>query len=111
MESELLDEEIPSWNSHHNGNPNTGEQLSELQLSNLRKLLSEFVDVLQDKPGRTSVVKHTFDTGTASPVHLLPYRVSHAYRNMVEPELKDMLEKGIIEPSASQWSAPIVLVQ
>ena len=88
-----------------------GSNSSELQLSNLWKLLSEFVDVLQDKPGSTSVVKHTFDTGTASPVHSPPYRVSHAYTNMVESELKDMLEKGIIEPSASQWSAPIVLVQ
>ena len=48
VESELLEEEIPSWNSHHNGNLKTGEQLSELQLSNLQKLLNEFefVDVL-----------------------------------------------------------------
>ena len=111
VDSELLDEEIPSWNSHHSGNPKTGEQLSELQQSNLQKLLNEFVDVLQDKPGRTTTVKHTIDTGTASPVRLPPYRVPHAYRDMVESELKDMLENGIIEPSASQWSVPMVLVQ
>ena len=111
VESELLDEEIPSWNSHHSGNPITGEQLSELQQSNLHKLLKEFVDVLQDKPGRTTTVEHTVDTGTASPVRLPPYRVPHAYRDMVESELKDMLENSIIKPSASQWSAPMVLVQ
>ena len=98
MESELLDEKIPSWNSHHNGSPKTGEQLSELQPSNLRKLLSEFVNVLQDKPGSTSVVKHTFDTGTASPVHLPPYRVPHAYRNMLESELKDMHHLALSQP-------------
>ena len=46
VESELLDEEIPSWNSQHNGNPKTGEQLSESQQSNLQNLLTEFVDVL-----------------------------------------------------------------
>ena len=86
--SELLDEEIPSWNSHHNGNPKTGEQLSGLQQSNMWKLLNEFVDVLQDKPGRTSTVEHTIDTGTASPVGLPPYRVPHAYRDMVESQLK-----------------------
>ena len=68
----------------------------QLQPSDLQKLLSEFVNVLQDKPGSTSVVKHTFDTGTASPVHLPPYRVPHAHRNMLESELKDMLENGII---------------
>ena len=104
MESKLLDEEIPSWNSHRNGNIKTGEQLSELQQSDLKKLLSEFGDVLQDKPGSTSTVEHTIDTGTASPIHLPPYRVPHAYRDMVESELKDMLENGII----SQWPAPMV---
>ena len=56
-------------------------------------------------------MEHTIDTGTASPVRLPPYRVPHAYRDMVELKLKDMLENGIIEPSASQWSAPVVLAQ
>ena len=56
-------------------------------------------------------MKHTIDTGTASPVRLPPYRVPRAYRDMMESELKDMLENGIIEPSASQWSAPVVLAQ
>ena len=59
------------------------------------------LNVLQDKPGRITTVEHTIDTGTASPVRLPPYRVPHAYRDMVESELKDMLENGIIEPSAS----------
>ena len=70
-----------------------------------------FVDVLQDKPGSTSTVEDTIDTGTANPVRLPPYRVPHVYGDMVESELKDMLENGIIEPSASQWSAPMLLVQ
>ena len=30
---------------------------------------------------------------------------------MVELELKEMLDSGIIEPSASQWSVPMVLVK
>ena len=55
-----------------------------------------------DKPGNTSTLEHTTDTGTASPECLPPYRVPHAYRDMVESELKDMLENAIIEPSASQ---------
>ena len=104
VESELLGEEISSWNVYHNGSSKTGEQLSELQKSNLQKLLSEFVDVLQDKPGSTSTVEYPNDTGKPSPVHLPPYRVPHAYRDMVESELKDMLENGII----SQWPAPMV---
>ena len=56
-------------------------------------------------------VEHTIDAGTATPVRKPPYQVSYAYREMVEAELKEMLDSGIIEPSASQWSAPIVFVK
>ena len=57
------------------------------------------------------MVEHTINTGTARPVRLPPFRVPHAYREMVELELKEMLDSGIIEPLASQWSAPMVLVK
>ena len=73
--------------------------------------MDECTDVLQDKPSRTTIVDHTINTGTANPVRLPPYRVLHAYRNNVESELKEMLDSGIIEPSASQWSASMVLVK
>ena len=110
VERELSDE-ILSWNSQQTGQPKIGEQLSAIQQSDLQKLLDEFTDVLQFKPGRTTMVEHTINTRTARPVHLPPYRVPHAYREMVELELKEMLDSGIIEPSASQWSAPMVLVK
>ena len=65
-----------------------GSNCQKLQQSNLRKLLSEFVDLLQDKAGRTTTVEHTIDTGTAYPVCLPLYKVTHAYRDIVESELK-----------------------
>ena len=54
--------------------------------------------MLKDKPGRTTIVEHTINTDMANPVRLPPYRVPHA---MVESELKEMLDNGIIEASAS----------
>ena len=42
---------------------------------------------------------------------LAPYRVPNTYRDMVVSELKDMFKNGFTEPSASQWSAPMMLVQ
>ena len=102
---------ILSWNSQQTRQPKIDKQLSAIQQSDLQKLLDEFTDVLQSKSGRTTIVEHTINTGTACPVHLLPYRVPHAYREMVELEVKEILDSGIIEPSASQWSAPMVLVK
>ena len=111
MESELLDYDMPSWNSSQEGQPKIGKQLSAAQQNSLQQLLNEFTDVLQDRPGKTTIVEHTINTGTATPVSKPPYQVPHAYRGMVEAELKEMLDSGIIEPSASHWSAPIMLVK
>ena len=110
VERELSDE-ILSWNSQQTGQIKIGKQLSAIQQSDLQKLLDEFTDVLQFKPGRTTIVEHTISTATARPVCLPPYRVSHAYREMVELELKEMLDSGVIEPSSSQWSVLMVLVK
>ena len=75
VERELSDE-ILAWNSQQTGEPKIGAQLSAIQQSDLQKLLDEFTDVLQFKPGRTAViVEHTVNTRTARTVCLPPYRV------------------------------------
>lgn len=51
------------------------------------------------------------DTGSANPVRLPPYRLPHAYREIVQSKLKEMLESGIIDKSSSEWASPIVLVK
>ena len=46
VESELLDDEMPSWNSSQEGQPKIGKQLSAAQQNSLQQLLNEFADVL-----------------------------------------------------------------
>ena len=55
------------------------------------------------------MAEHYINTGDAVPVRLLPYRLSHSYHQIVKDELNKMLA-SIIEPSNSDWSAPIVLM-
>ena len=57
------------------------------------------------------MIEHHIGTGLDQPVRLPPYRLPHAYREAVKKELQEMLSSGIIEPSSSEWSAPIVLVK
>ena len=88
-----------------------GEHLSTAKRTELRKLLTtEYADVLQNKPGRTSLTQHTVHTDTAQPTRLPPYRLPHAYRNAVLQELKEMIASGVIEPTVSEWSSPLVVV-
>ena len=56
VESELLDDEIPSWNSSQEGQSKIGKQLSATQQNSLQQLLNEFTDVLRDRPGKTTIM-------------------------------------------------------
>ncbi|KAL1281506.1 hypothetical protein QQF64_000309 [Cirrhinus molitorella] len=39
-----------------------------------------------------------------------PYRVTEDHRQAIEEEVQQMLKLGVIEPSRSPWSSPIVMV-
>ena len=60
--------------------------------------------------GQTQTIQMKIDTGDHPPIKLRPYRTPIHKRKLVEEEVKDMLECGIIERSQSPWSFPIVLV-
>lgn len=62
------------------------------------------------KLGHTDLVEHNIDTGNENPIKIPPRRLSPKQKEIVDTELKKMLEQNIIEPSNSPWSAPVVLV-
>ncbi|MCG7868284.1 MAG: hypothetical protein JAY74_18205 [Candidatus Thiodiazotropha taylori] len=93
---------------------NSTENLSSEQALQVKELLLKHKDVFaKDKTdlGRTNVVKHTINTGDAAPVKQNPRRLPLSKRELVKDEVSKMLQQGIIEPSQSAWSSPIVLVQ
>ena len=58
------------------------------------------------------MIQHRIKTReTTQPIRQLPYRIPFAYRAAVDEELKNMLEEGVIEPSTSEWAAPMVIVK
>ena len=90
------------------GTPVFGKQLTTSQQNNLSDLITEFKDVFSPKPGKTELLEHHIQTGDVKPIKLPPYRVPQAFQAMVKQELKEMLDQEIIEPSVSEWAAPIV---
>uniref|UniRef100_A0A8C2IIM4 ribonuclease H n=1 Tax=Cyprinus carpio TaxID=7962 RepID=A0A8C2IIM4_CYPCA len=85
-------------------------QLSAAQKSELQHLVSQFQDVFSPQPGRTHVVEHDVRTPPGTIVRQRPYRVPEARRHAIEDEVQEMLRLGVIEPSRSPWSSPIVMV-
>lgn len=57
------------------------------------------------------MIKHTIDVENARPIKKAPYRVPHAQRELLDNTIRDMMEQGIIRPSTSPWSSPLILVK
>ena len=64
-----------------------------------------------DDIGRTSFVKHKMNTGNAKPIKQVPRRLPCSKRENTCQMISDMEEQGVIEPSTSPWTSPVVLVK
>ncbi|GET04438.1 reverse transcriptase family protein [Rhizophagus clarus] len=60
-----------------------------------------------DNFGRTSVIKHSIDTGNAVPVKQRFYQTSYKNQLFIKEEIQRLLKAGLIVPSRSQWTSPI----
>jgi hypothetical protein len=87
--------------------------LSAIQPDQLRELCITYSGTLTTKPGKTKLVTHNIRTTTDSPIRLKPYRipVPHSMRNEIKNVLDEMQKHGIIRPSCSPYSAPIVPIR
>ncbi|PIK39352.1 Retrovirus-related Pol polyprotein from transposon [Apostichopus japonicus] len=80
----------------------------------VRQLLADNANVFarsKEDLGRTDLVKHEIDTGTAKPIRQAPRRLTIHKKAEADKELDKMLRQGVIEPSNSAWSSPVVLVK
>ncbi|KAL1248768.1 hypothetical protein QQF64_022086 [Cirrhinus molitorella] len=84
--------------------------LSAAQKTEIQHLIGQFSDVFSPRPGRTHVLQHDIRTPPGVIVRQRPYRVPEARRQAIEEEVQEMLKLGVIEPSRSPWSSPIVMV-
>ena len=82
--------------------------MSEAQQIELDNVLTAFHDVICDKLGQASGVDHTIETGQSAPVQAYPYRIAPAWKDELHREVRQLLDDGVIAPSYSPWSAPMV---
>ena len=91
----------------------TQYDLSKSEKKQLSRLLKKHQGVFQlegEPLGRTDLVKHEINT-VGPPVRQPPRRFPIGLREEGEKQIKDMLEKDVIEPSSSPWASPVVLVK
>jgi RNase H-like domain found in reverse transcriptase/Integrase zinc binding domain/Reverse transcriptase (RNA-dependent DNA polymerase)/Integrase core domain len=84
--------------------------LSKDQITRLDSVIDKFQIVTGNKLGHTNVLQHHIDIGNAKPIHTRPYVYSPAVEEKIHEEVKRMERLGVIEPSSSPWSHPLVAV-
>ena len=58
----------------------------------------------------TPLTQFRLHTGDAQPVRKRAYRIPECCKTVLKQIIDKQLEEGIIAPSRSEWSAPIILV-
>ena len=77
-------------------------------------LLEDFADVFStgdDDQGKTGLVTHWIDTHDSTPIRQIPRRLPLAKQAEVNEMITTMQKQGVIEPSTSLWTSPVVLVK
>ena len=83
----------------------TSEQRAEVEA-----LIEQYPDVLTSVPGRTDLIQHDIKLSTSEPIRSKGYPVPFKARDVMDSEIKEMLELDVIEKSVSPYSSPVVLV-
>ena len=60
--------------------------------------------------GECTLPAVTINTGDATPVRQKAYRAPFGKREVIETEVKKMVDMGIVQPSASPWASPVTSV-
>ena len=80
----------------------------------LRELCENYSDIFQSQiqllPSREHDHSITLKEGT-NPINVRPYRYPHSQKNEIERLVQDLLKAGIIQPSVSPFSSPVILVR
>ncbi|UYV80091.1 hypothetical protein LAZ67_18001653, partial [Cordylochernes scorpioides] len=87
------------------------KNLSPKEKEDLKQILIKYADLFSPRLGRTNLTKHRIDTEDAKPIKHKPYRVSPKERDIIKDQIDEMLKEGIIRPSSSPWSFPVILVK
>ena len=88
-------------------------EITDSEKHELRNLLRKFDDLFVSENGalgRTKVVKHRINT-SGSPIRQPLHRQPESLKGDMNEEVRKMLSRGVIRPSSSPWSSPVVMVR
>ena len=86
---------------------NTLGHLNTRERSLMEPVFAKYMNVFHDDKDNqfkgTDMVEHRIITGNAKPMRKAPYRVRFPLRGEMKSQVRDILQKGVVEPSLSPW--------
>lgn len=90
------------------------KHLNDEEQNTIEKICAKYSDIFYlpgDKLKTTDVYTHTIGLkSNTNPVFSKQYRLPISQKGEIQSQINKMLAEGIIEPSKSDWSSPILLV-
>jgi hypothetical protein len=77
----------------------------------VQSLLTRFTDVFEEPVGLPSPQSCDHQIDGAQPFSIRPYRHAPALKDEIERQVNEMLRTGVIQPSTSPFSSPVILVK
>lgn len=100
--------ELPPFSIDDHPNMSNSERKKLLSL--LQSFKHLFNDDITNLP-QTDLVQHTINLKDCRPIRCQPYKTNPKTREIIDKELKNLLDNNIIRESSSPWAAPIVMVK
>ena len=86
------------------------DALTSEQREEVEALIEQYPDVLTSVPGRTDLIQQDIKLSTSEPIQSEGYPFPFKASDVMDSEIKEMLELGVIEKSVLSYSSPVVLV-
>ncbi|XP_014485153.1 PREDICTED: uncharacterized protein LOC106749815, partial [Dinoponera quadriceps] len=102
-----FEEREGSWDYACSGLP----ELTSDQVRRLEAFLKKRLPVKFEGVGVTSLAEHRINIGQHAPIRQRCYLVSSKVQEAIRSKVDEMLAAGVIEPSNSEWSNPIIMVK
>lgn len=85
--------------------------ITDSQRRELDCMVQDYFKDIPSSLGCTDAVEHKIKVEGSEPIKLRSYPVSPKIQSYIDEELDKMLKEGVIEPSSSPWSFPVVMVR
>ena len=89
-------------------------QLEQQQNGELNDLLTQYKDLFAKTMAdlrQTDIGEHVIITENVPPIKRSAYRAAPKENEFIKSEIDEMLQQGLVQPSKSPWSFPVVIVK